>query len=443
MKLLHIFSKTRGLRNLLSRIGTVYSRFGFSSKKFQRILNQYCSLTQELGCRPTFSLTAVILKRHPELIREIRKYGVEFAIHGYIHTDHGVMSYPEQKKHFSRAIKVFNRFEIPFTGFRAPYLRINDNTFQAITDLDFLYDSSNSVNWDVVDSTELTEEARREYQRVLDYYSCPSAQKTLVLPRIINNFIEIPVSMPDDEIMMERLGITDLKKMTKIWGAVLQNSYASGELFTIQLHPERISYFEKTLANIINDSKKYNPPVWLATLGEISDWWRERGDFQFKIESDSDGKYKIKAECSERATILVKNAGVNVPVKEWFGGYQTVNSRDFVLESTGRPTIGVKPDSSPEAVQLLRNEGYIVELGERSNDYAVYLDDLEHFDKADEKALSNKIEQLDAPLIRYWRWPAQARSAVSVTGDIDSITLADFILRIFETLFTPKETPKS
>ena len=116
---------------------------------------------------------------------------------------------------------------------------------------------------------------------------------------------------------------------------------------------------------------------------------------------------------------------------------------DFVLESTGRPTIGVKPDSSPEAVQLLRNEGYIVELGERSNDYAVYLDDLEHFDKADEKALSNKIEQLDAPLIRYWRWPAQARSAVSVTGDIDSITLADFILRIFETLFTPKETPKS
>jgi hypothetical protein len=435
-------SKTRGLRNLLSRIGTVYSRFGFSSKKFQRILKKYCSLTQELGCKPTFSLTAVILKRHPELIREIRKYEVEFAIHGYIHTDHGVMSYQEQKKHFSKAIDVFNRFEIPFTGFRAPFLRVNDHTFQAITDLGFPYDSSNSVNWEVIDRAEFTKEALREYQRVLDYYSCPMAKKTLALPRMINNFIEIPVSMPDDEIMMERLGLTDHEEMTKIWSAVLKDSYASGELFTIQLHPERISYYEKTLTSIINDSKKYSPPVWLATLGDISNWWRERGDFQFKIESDGNGKYKIKADCSERATILVKNVGVNVPVKEWCGDYQTVNSRDFVLESARRPVIGVKPDSSPEAVQLLRNEGYIVELGERADDYAIYLDDLKYFKKNDEKALSDKIEQSDAPLLRYWRWPVQARSAVSVTGDIDSITLTDFILRIFETLFTPKEPRK-
>jgi hypothetical protein len=59
------------------------------------------------------------------------------------------------------------------------------------------------------------------------------------------------------------------------------------------------------------------------------------------------------------------------------------------------------------------------------------------FDKAEQKALSREIEQSDTPLIRYWRWPNQARSAVSVTGDIDAITINDFILRILETLFTP------
>jgi hypothetical protein len=427
------------LRNLLSRIYTVLSRFGFSSKKFRRLLNRYCSLTHELGCVPTFSLTAVALKRHPELIKEIHQYGVDFAIHGYIHTDYGMMSYPAQKKHFSKAIAVFNRYEIPYTGFRAPFLRINDDTFRAITDLGFTYDSSNSIHWNVINGTGLTREARREYQRVLDYYHSQKAQKTLALPKTINNFIEIPVSMPDDEIMMERLGITDQEEMSDIWGEILKESYASGELFTIQLHPERISYYENTLTTIIKNLKKYDPPVWLATLREITEWWWERHSFKFQIECDVDGQYKITAECSERATILVKNARVNVPAEEWFGGYQTVTDREFILASTRKPVIGIKPDSPPVAIQLLLNEGYIVETSEQPDGYAVYLDDLTYYDEADEIALTNRIEQMDVPLLRYWRWPNQARSAVSVTGDIDAVTLTDFMLRILEMLFTPSK----
>jgi peptidoglycan/xylan/chitin deacetylase (PgdA/CDA1 family) len=386
---------------------------------------------------PTFSLTAVALKRHPELIKEIRKYGVEFAIHGYIHTDYGMMSYPAQKKHLNKAIAVFNRYEIPYTGFRAPFLRINGDTFRAITDLGFTYDSSNSVNWNVINGTEFTKEARREYQRVLDYYDCQKAQKSLALPKTINNFVEIPVSMPDDEIMMERLGITDQEEMSNIWSEILKESYASGELFTIQLHPERISYYENTLSTIINDLKNYNPPIWLATLREITEWWRERENYKFKIEPDGDGKYRIKAECSEQATILVKNAKVNVLTKEWFGDYRTVSDREFLLDSPKQPVISVKPDSSPMAIQLLLSEGYIIETAEKPGDYAVFLDDLANYNQSGETTLINRIEKLDTPLIRFWRWPNQARSAVSVTGDIDAITLTDFMLRILETLFTP------
>ena len=248
--------------------------------------------------------------------------------------------------------------------------------------------------------------------------------------------------MPDDEIIMERLGITNEEKMCSIWSDIVKKSYSSGELFIIQLHPERISYYEATLTNIIKGLKRYNPPVWLATLREITEWWQERNNFQFQIESNGDDKYKIKADCSERATILVKNARVNVPVKDWCNNYQSIDTRDFILESSTRPVIGVKSDSSSDAIQFLRNEGYIIESGDQSDDYAVYLDDLKHFDKANEKALSIRIEQLDTQLIRYWRWPNQTRSVVSVTGDIDAITINDFILRILETLFTPNE-PKS
>lgn len=416
------------------------SRFGLSPRKFRRLLTQYCSLTRELECVPTFFLTAVTLKRHPKLIKKLCQYGVEFAIHGYIHTDYGMLSYQEQKKHFNKAIETFNKCEIPFTGFRAPFLRTNDNTFRVINDLGFKYDSSITVHWDVIDDNDgFTREARREYQRVLDYYNTHQARSYLVLPRIIDNFVEIPVSMPDDEIIMERLGVTDEDKMSSIWNDIVKKSYQSGEIFTIQLHPERISHYEKTLIGIIRDLKQYNPPIWLATLREVTEWWKERNNFQFRIEDEGHGKYRVKADCSERATILVKNAGVNVPVKEWFDGYQSVESRDFVIESTKKPVIGVKPDSSPRAIQLLRNEGYIVESGEQPDNYSVYLEGLAEFDKAEEKALSQKIEQTDAPLVRYWRWPNQARSAVSVTGDIDAITINDFILRILETLFTPIE----
>lgn len=439
MNILHILSKSRGLKNILRRICTVLSRFGFSPRKFQRLLYQYCSLTHELGCVPTFFLTAVALKRHPKLIKDLRRYGVEFAIHGYIHADYGLLGYQEQKKHFNKAIAAFNKCEIPFTGFRAPFLRTNDNTFRAINDLGFKFDSSNTVHWNVINNNEFTKEACREYQRVLDYYNAQQAQNSLVLPRIINGYVEIPVSMPDDEIIMERLGVRDEDKMSGIWSNIVKKSYSSGELFTIQLHPERISCYEKTLTSIIHGLKEYNPPIWLATLREIAEWWQERNNFQFQIESDGDGKYKIKANCSTRATLLVKNAQVNVPVADWCNGYQSIDSRDFILESAKRPVIGVKPDSSSHAIQLLRNEGYIVESGEKSGDYAIYLNELKRFDKADEKALSDIIEQSDAPLVRYWRWPNQSRSAVSITGDIDAITLNDFILRILETLFTPSE----
>jgi hypothetical protein len=76
-----------------------------------------------------------------------------------------------------------------------------------------------------------------------------------------------------------------------------------------------------------------------------------------------------------------------------------------------------------------------VEQSNHPEDYGFYLNDLTQFTEADEKPLLERIEQSNAPLLRYWRWPHQARSALSITGDIDSITLIDFVLRIFENFF--------
>ena len=133
--------------------------------------------------------------------------------------------------------------------------------------------------------------------------------------------------------------------------------------------------------------------------------------------------------------MLLKNSKVNISVDEWFDGYQSVADRDFVLESPKHPVIAVAQNSSPAAVSFLQSEGYIVEQSHKPDTYGIYLSSLSKFDEADEKPLSQEIEKSGAPILRYCRWPDRARSAFSVTEDIDSMTLIDFIMRILENSF--------
>jgi hypothetical protein len=47
-------------------------------------------------------------------------------------------------------------------------------------------------------------------------------------------------------------------------------------------------------------------------------------------------------------------------------------------------------------------------------------------------ALVRAVEQGATPLVRIGQWPDGRRAALSITGDIDSVTIQDFFLRILE-----------
>jgi peptidoglycan/xylan/chitin deacetylase (PgdA/CDA1 family) len=433
MSIIKPLSNSRGIRNLVRRIRAIFSRFGISSKRFESRLNKYSTTTGNLGCVPTFPISAVTLRRHPELIKKLSRTGIEFAVHGYIHTDYKPISSEEQTRHFKKAIDIFRIHQIPFVGFRAPYLRASTGMPRVLSNLDFLYNSSHVILWDVIKETSYSRHGLNEYQRLLDFYQARSARDYLALPRFTNGLVEIPVSMPDDETMVDRLGITDEKEITKIWQSVLQRTYNGGELFTVQLHPERIPICESALVNILQQARALNPPVWIATLGELARWWKEKDSFSLEVNAEDNGRYRVKANCSEKATLLLKHCEVNGPVAEWSSGYQSISARDFVVESPSRPVIGVEPDSSSAAITFLKSEGFVVELSDQPDNYGIYLTDLANFRDADEKPLAEAIEHSNAPVLRYWRWPDHAKSALAITGDIDSITLLDFILRVFET----------
>ncbi len=434
MNIAKVFSGSRSPANLISRMGTIVSRFGLTSGRFERLLDSYSSITTRAGCIATLPITAVILKRHPRLIRQYNQKGIEFAIHGYLHIDYQKLTVTEQIEHFKKAVDTFNNCEVPFTGFRAPYLRVNNETPLALSSLNFLYDSSDSIYWNVLQKSDFPPQAWSEYLRLFDYYQSHSSQRYLSLPRCSNGsrLIEIPVSIPDDEAMVERLGIIDEAGITQVWSAILKETYNRGELFTLQLHPERILLCGTALTSIIRQAKELKPPVWVTTLKEIARWWQEKERFVFKIQPYGNGKYTVKALCSEKATILIRNCRASFPVVEWKDGYQRLDARYFVLESPRPPVIGAASDSSPEAVQFLRSEGFIVEINDQPERYGLYFNNLQLFQQADEKRISDIIERSDAPLVRFWRWPDKSRSALTVSGDIDSITLLDFGLRLLE-----------
>lgn len=432
MNVLRKLSGSRGSRNLLRRTATVFNRFGVSQRKIEVKLNKYVSVTEGFGCVPTLPITAVTLDRHPQLIKELSRRGVEFAVHGYIHADHRALSLAEQIRHFKKAIEIFQSRSIPFVGFRAPYLRSNEDTLEALRSLKFAYDSSWAVHWNVLDKSKLCKSGWREYERLLDFYQARDADRHLSLPRFVDGFVEIPVSIPDDEALVDRLGLVGNREVTDVWQAIFQQTYARGELFTVQLHHERISFCEMALGAILQQAQEAEPAVWITTLGEIAEWWRERTGFTFQMDQHGTEEWQIKANCTERATVLLRNCRANKPTSEWAGGYQSIDARDFVLQTTERPSIGVAPNSSPDAIAFLRGEGFPVEVSDRGENYGIYFDNLTHFSESDEKPVCEAIQESKSPLIRYWRWPGNARSSMAVTGDIDSITLVDFVMRVFE-----------
>jgi peptidoglycan/xylan/chitin deacetylase (PgdA/CDA1 family) len=396
------------------------------------MLWRYVDLADEFGCQPTFPVTAVTLRRHPHLIRELAQRGVELAVHGYVHIDYRSLSADEQSMHVKKAIGVFDDHEIPFTGFRAPYLRRNAATLEVLGNLGLLYDSSRVVSWKSVRREEFTTKAWRDYTDLLDYYSTEDADGCLVLPNSQNGVIVIPVSIPDDEALVGRLGVREWQEIAQIWKEIFRKTYANSELFTVQLHHERVPYCEDALRALLQEARSQAPLVWIATLGEIANWWKERESFTLEVSPDGENRWRVKATCPDRATVLIRNCVIDGPSAEWTDGYRSTAAREFVVESSTRPCVGLAPNSSEMAIRFFESEGYLVEVSDRAQEYSVYFDNLAHFAPADERTLSQKVEGADGCLVRIWRWPDGAKSALAITGDIDSMTLIDFAMRVFE-----------
>jgi peptidoglycan/xylan/chitin deacetylase (PgdA/CDA1 family) len=425
VKSLHTALRGKGLGNFVRRGTRIARRYGLTAGKMDRALARLTSVLRQFRCGATLPITAVALERNARIIDKYLAQDIEFVVHGYRHIDHSQLSQIEQRVQLTQARQIFAQSGIRPLGFRCPYLRANPDTWVSLRQQGFLYDSSQGLAWDVVNGCETS-----AYHHVLSFYGAKRACDYPSLPRVEDQLIHIPYSLPDDEALVERLDLETAERMSALWLTILRRTWELGELFTLGLHPERIAHCQESLSTVLAQARLLTPPVWIARLDEIATWWQARAEATVEVTGVDGGRLHLTAVGPDGITVLARAVRVDVPTLPWADGYRQVLGTAFTIHAALRPFIGLAPRASPKLADFVREQGYIVEISEQSHLYAFYFDQVD-FAPEHERALLAQIEGVDRPLVRLGRWPDGARSALAVTGDIDAMTLWDYGLRFW------------
>lgn len=420
--------RSKGLLKYLKRGQAIAKSYGMTPAKMAQALDQFSQILGEFECEATFPITAIAAKRNSKIVTEHIARGIEFAIHGYRHIDHAQLALEEQLSHLRHAQDVFASAGIPVTGFRAPYLRFNQASDRAARVAGLEYVSNQPILWDALQDELLPPAAQAAYERAIVLYNPWRASERFSLPQLCDQLVQIPVSLPDDEMLLDRLDGDVNGLVEQAWSHMLSETYRRQELLTLQLHPERIARCAPALRALLAKARSLYPPVWITRLDKLASWWRARSQATITVDSACRGELCLNLAGPEGLTMLIRSVDVQGPVHPWLNGYQCSEARHLVVKTPLRPFIGVPTNTPPEWVGFLREQGYLVEISDQSRDYSIYLNRPDPLPE-NRHAILAQIEKSDKPLVKLGRWPHNTCSALSITGDIDALTLWDYGLR--------------
>jgi len=101
----------------------------------------------------------------------------------------------------------------------------------------------------------------------------------------------------------------------------------------------------------------------------------------------------------------------------------------FACGSQRKEMIGLSNRCDQRVVKFLTEEGFPVERSEQPDLYSFYMDGYGTFHDDERVPLLEQIEKCPHPILRLWRWPFQARSAFTISADVDAISIGDFVQR--------------
>jgi peptidoglycan/xylan/chitin deacetylase (PgdA/CDA1 family) len=416
----------RDAQYMAQRAGSLLKRYGITPNQAQRRILQGMDLLARYDCAPTFPTPGRVVDAHPEFCRTVQSMGAELAVHGYDHVDFRSLSIDSARGQFAAAVEAFRAAHIEVAGFRCPYLSYDRSLSSSLPCNAFSY-SSNKAFWWSVPAPEGVGEGNALYRTLQGFYRADSADSAVVTPRLQEGVVEIPASIPDDLQLHDGLKLGP-DGLTKTWKEILDRAYRRGELFALLFHPESFLECSDAFESILSTAVALHPRVWISRLKDVSEWWHEKASFGVETQKAEDG-FRLRFECSPRATVLVRGLRV-VGSKPWSGDYQLVEDRSPFVPGPKRPFIGVPINTSPAIIHFLREQGFIVETNQLANDCSLYLSPVRLNALQSERELIDFVEADPAPLVRFWRWPSGAKSALCITGDLDALCLVDYVRRL-------------
>jgi len=233
----------------------ILKMFGLRKEKMLTNIRRMTELVNRYDGLPTYPVPAVVLSKYWHLLQKFNE-DLEFAVHGLTHIDYTTIAKEECYKHLKEAKKIFEDIGIKEPGFRAPYLRFPEHGVKILSELGYAYDSSSTLYYDVV------EEKNSEFLKAIDFYSpIKNFEK--------GTFKRFPVCLPDDEMLIDRLGIKNGMKIGKIWEKVMEQSLKDSKIFVLQLHPSRFPTAKEGLEHILKKAK--NEGIEISPLRSASD----------------------------------------------------------------------------------------------------------------------------------------------------------------------------
>ena len=273
--------------------GTVYRasllpvRYGIGPDRIVSRLVRMIAMMARRDSRPTIPITASVLERHPEILRSL--HDADLAVHGYRHISYADLPFDEKRSDLDAACTVFSNLGLIVRGFRAPYLRVDRETLDLVRSRGFLFDSS-STQFALPAGHPITRAARL---LIATRYGIDSVAPTVAMHPTL---VEMPVSLPDDEILVDGLGLRNTTGLWHAFEAMMEIASSTGSHLILQVHPERFHICEAALELLIE--KAVDTGGWLTPLSEASDWivrspgssrrWPDGHSFALSITGDLD-----------------------------------------------------------------------------------------------------------------------------------------------------------
>lgn len=253
----------KGFLGALRRTAIIPARYGLGSQMLRKqLLKMSEFFAGRYEIQPTVPVTAIVLERHLDLAATLA--GLDVAVHGYRHVAYAGKPDEQQRGDLAKALVVFAESNINPKGFRAPYLRFDKSTIAVLVSQGLLFDSS-------APSFGLPSDDPAYERAVVASASRYGPPMYVSRPTVLQkSIVEVPVSLPDDEILVDGLGIRSPMALSRIFRAMLGRARATGSCLVLQVHPERFEICRIALDNILTEAT--DDGAWKASISDVASW---------------------------------------------------------------------------------------------------------------------------------------------------------------------------